>query len=397
VSGASALVQLQSIGLGGLVISKMLAQSTDAALRSEVQSCMGVMAYPINTIEGVDQRGAPYASFLLDACGAALPALSWRDGQDTGGWPWDLQSIMPNVEDNELFYPMLCLWRKELSDSGGAGTFRGGNGGEMAIVAHKTERINIATCTAEVAIPGPGLSGGYPTSTNTFAKITGADMRAQWARTGRMPTTPGEVEDGETTWIASKSFDNSILPSDVWVFGWASAGGYGDPIERDPAAVADDVIAGRVSAAWGREAYGVVLSADGAVDGSATEARRAEIVAERLLEGRRWKGRTEDGFPAGTPGSARDGRLSEHLHIVDGEIRSGNVALGPATGNYKLHALVRDLPLTAANPVVRDPAIYVDHAVRFRQIICPRTGRLLQTEIAVDDNPPQWDLRPGTI
>ena len=66
--------------------------------------------------------------------GAALSAYSWRDGQDTGGWPWDLQSTMPNVEETELFYPMLFLWRKEQPDSGGAGRWRGGNGAELAFV-----------------------------------------------------------------------------------------------------------------------------------------------------------------------------------------------------------------------------------------------------------------------
>ena len=76
-------------------------------MRTEVQSCMGVLSYPIVAIQGVDQRGAGYSSFLLDPVGSALPALPWRDGQDTGGWPWDLQSTMPNVEDNELFYPFL--------------------------------------------------------------------------------------------------------------------------------------------------------------------------------------------------------------------------------------------------------------------------------------------------
>ena len=53
---------------------------------------------------------------------------------DTGGWPWDLQSTMPNVEDNEWFYPILYLWRKELANSGGAGKYRGGNSGELAFI-----------------------------------------------------------------------------------------------------------------------------------------------------------------------------------------------------------------------------------------------------------------------
>jgi N-methylhydantoinase B len=398
VSGAPALILLQSIGLGGLAISKMLASSSDAELRTEVQSCMGVLAYPINAIQGIDQRGNAYSSFLLDPCGAALAAHSWRDGQDTGGWPWDLQSTMPNVEENELFYPLLFLWRRELPGSGGAGKFRGGNGAEACVVPHKTDQIFYLTITSEVAVPGPGLFGGYPTSTNSYLKITGAQAREQMARTGRMPQTVEEIEQGEHYWIPAKSFDQVPTPDDAVVYAWAGAGGYGDPIERDPEMVREDVVAGRVPRDWGEKAYGVVLRGDGtdlSVDAEATDARREVIIAERLAEGRRWEG--DPGREAGSPNGAPidDQRLTEYLVVRDGETKAGDVVLGPASSNWKLGALVRDLPLTEANPNVRDPALHTDHAVGFRQYICPQTGRLLGTEVVVDNEPPKWDVRPG--
>ncbi len=397
VSGAPALILLQSIGLGGLVISKMLATSSDEQLRSEVQSCMGELCYPINGFAGVDQRGAPYSSFLLDPVGAAQAAMGWRDGQDTGGWPWDLQSTMPNVEDNELFYPILYLWRKELPDSGGAGKFRGGNGCEGGIVPHKTDQITWVTITSEVAIPGPGLFGGYPTSTNSYQYIKGARVQDQLGRTGRMPTDASELE-GEKEWVAAKSFDKVPTPDDVWVFAWASAGGYGDPVERDPERVRDDVAAGRVTAEWARRAYGVVLSGEGedaTVDAEATQRRRQEIIRERLEQGQPAPSATEDGASEGP--IPEDGRVTEYVRIEGGEFKCGDVSLGPANRNYKLGALIRDLPLTEANPHVRDPKIYTDHDVKFRQTICPRSGRLLQTEICVDGAPPQWDVRPGQV
>ena len=37
----------------------------------------------------------------------AWPRWSWRDGLDVGGWPWDPQVAMPNVEETESFYPLL--------------------------------------------------------------------------------------------------------------------------------------------------------------------------------------------------------------------------------------------------------------------------------------------------
>ncbi|NND43455.1 MAG: hypothetical protein HKO04_15415 [Silicimonas sp.] len=51
-------------------------------------------------------------------------------------------------------------------------------------------------------------------------------------------------------------------------------GGYGDPFERDPRAVAEDVALERYTVAEARALYGVVLT-DGSVDPAATEALRS--------------------------------------------------------------------------------------------------------------------------
>ena len=53
----------------------------------------------------------------------------------------------------------------------------------------------------------------------------------------------------------------------------AGGGGFGDPFERDPAAVLEDVLDGKVSVAAARERYGVVI-ADGGVDVEATRELR---------------------------------------------------------------------------------------------------------------------------
>ena len=53
------------------------------------------------------------------------------------------------------------------------------------------------------------------------------------------------------------------------------AGGWGDPLAREPEAVAGDVRHGKVSRAAALAEYGVVIAADGSVDAAATRARRA--------------------------------------------------------------------------------------------------------------------------
>jgi N-methylhydantoinase B len=63
----------------------------------------------------------------------------------------------------------------------------------------------------------------------------------------------------------------------------AGGGGYGDPFERDPAAVLEDVLDEKVSVAAAKAAYGVVVhEARGQIDGPATGALRRRPRALRV-------------------------------------------------------------------------------------------------------------------
>ena len=53
-----------------------------------------------------------------------------------------------------------------------------------------------------------------------------------------------------------------------------AGGGYGNPLERDPDKVADDVLDGVISVETALKEYGVVMSAKGVVDRAATEKAR---------------------------------------------------------------------------------------------------------------------------
>ena len=56
----------------------------------------------------------------------------------------------------------------------------------------------------------------------------------------------------------------------------AGGGGWGNPLERDPAQVRNDVIDGLLSVDAARDDYGVVLRHEGTVDDAATAALRAQ-------------------------------------------------------------------------------------------------------------------------
>jgi N-methylhydantoinase B len=68
----------------------------------------------------------------------AIGAFSFRDGIATGGQVRSPICRIGNVEHNEQSFPLLVLYRKENTDSGGAGKFRGGNSAAVSFIPHGT-------------------------------------------------------------------------------------------------------------------------------------------------------------------------------------------------------------------------------------------------------------------
>jgi len=392
VVSAPPTVLLQTIGLAGLVISRMLYCSSDEVLQKEVQSCMGTLCFPIDAIAGIDQRGNGYASFLLDPVGGALGALSWKDGVNTGGWPWDLQSTMPNVEDNEIFYPLLYLWRKEIPNSGGAGKFRGGNSAEIAYAVNDSEAITHYTTGGHCIIPGPSLYGGDPTSRTRYLLIKNANLREATGRTGRMPAALQEL-GGEHINVSPKTGGVVQHAGDVFSLAWTSAAGFGDPLEREPGKVVQDIEDGYISREWAEERYGVCLDPDGALDEQKTDNLRKQIVAGRLS--------AADGARAelqNLPERPEDLHVSEGLVISRCEegafytCRKCRSRLHSADENYKSGCVKRvtDVQYVGLSPI--DPHLFVDDQIEYREYFCPGCGILLQSDFSRPEDPDFHDI-----
>ena len=81
--------------------------------------------------------------------------------------------------------------------------------------------------------------------------------------------------------MPSKGAAEVVHKGDRVLIRCAGSGGYGDPLEREPERVRQDVIDGYVTALAARELYGVVLTDGRAVDQSATRARRETMRAAK--------------------------------------------------------------------------------------------------------------------
>jgi N-methylhydantoinase B len=178
-------------------------------------------------------------------------------------------------------------------------------------------------------------------------------------------------------------------PTDVYGVTWSAAGGFGDPMDRDPARVQEDAENGDVTAASARAIYGVVLGADGALDRAATDALRAETRAARVAR----HGGTVRRLAGPVVLQA-----SEYVAIrLDGNAPHHTCSrcatdLGPLGRNYKDGCLREDNPISGANPHARDPGRFIDASPVFRQFFCPGCGGLIENEVATDDEPLLADI-----
>jgi N-methylhydantoinase B len=129
-----------------------------------------------------------------------------------------------------------------IPDSGGAGKFRGGLGFVREYEALDQESRMALRSTKHTVAP-KGLEGGDP------------------GRTGKCTLDPGTDKARE---IPSRYSDHLLRPGDVVRLETPGGGGLGNPRERDPERVLNDVRNGYVSIDKARDIYGVAIHA---VDG----------------------------------------------------------------------------------------------------------------------------------
>jgi N-methylhydantoinase B len=350
----------------------------DSELRRDVMCIGGTSQWPATIFRGIDQWGERYGYLLVDPIGGAIGAFSHADGISTGGQARTPICKLPNVEHTEQSFPVLFLYRKEITDSGGAGKFRGGLSAESCFIPHGTDNITHDTLSSGNAIPtSTGMMGGYPGAVNRYRFLRDSDIAERMKRS-ELVNDIDELEGrAETLQLRQQDFTQN--PTDVYAVLWSAAGGFGDPLERDPAKVAADVDNGDVSPEAAKEIYGVVLN-----DPQATALER-----DRLRFGRIGK----------RAGSKLDGKVSflatENLAVRGRRWSCAKCTtdLGSTRENYKAGCVRNDLPIKASNPIVGDPHRFIDPTPQFRQFCCPGCGLLIENEIAIADDPILMDIQ----
>jgi N-methylhydantoinase B len=367
------------------VLSKMI--YADPEMRRDIMCIGGTSQWPATIFRGVDQWGERYGYLLVDPIGGAVGAFSAGDGISTGGQARTPICKLPNIEHTEQTFPLLFLYRKEVADSGGAGKWRGGLSAESCFVPHRTEKVVQDTLSSGNAVPtSTGMMGGYPGGPNIYRFVTGSDIKRRFAER-RLVDDIDEVT-GERVTLGLRQENFLQMPDDVYAVMWSAAGGFGDPMDRDPEHVREDFENGDVTEAAAREIYGVVLAGD-AVDGDATVKLRAETRAARIRKHGQTARKLDGTVLFGATENMVVRLAADGPHFCCARCA---VDLGPTTANYKHACLREDNPIEHANPLLGDAKRYIDADPVFRQFFCPGCGGLVENEVAVAEDEVLQDI-----
>jgi len=152
-----------------------------------------------------------------------------KDGLQTNGYPSGVAGVPAEVV--ETWAPLVMHRKALVTDSGGAGRARGGLSQEAEISYRGDGRWGVSTLIERTRFPGNGLAGGRPGSLGRFQLASGEKPPPK-----RLVPLPRDARV------------QLVLPG---------GGGYGDPRERAPDKVLQDVVNGYVSVEAAEREYGV--------------------------------------------------------------------------------------------------------------------------------------------
>jgi N-methylhydantoinase B len=225
--------------LGCIRIHQALLGAFAQMLPDEIYACTGGNEYGAS-LSGYDHSRVPpmgwvQLEFMVES---AIGGFAYRDGQDAQVGGSASAAAIP-VETTELEQPIMVEEFALIADSEGAGKFRGGLG--IARQYRFLMEDSQIQMRCDRTKHGPyGLFGGEPAGT-TRVSITA---------------------DGKTRRMPGK-FITRVDAGTVMRVEMPGAGGWGDPLERDPHLVLGDVIEEKVSRGRARAKYGVVIEPDG--------------------------------------------------------------------------------------------------------------------------------------
>jgi len=235
----------------GHFMTEMVFRALGPAVPDRIIAGSGGTPAQTNILYGKRHNGKPWFTMIIR--GGGMGAGHSMDGHHCAIFP--ANGANTPVEILESDTPLIVEERALLPDSGGPGKRRGGLGRKMVIRVPNDEfappvPVTIAVQAGRFRYPPEGLFAG------------GNGSRARFLKNDA-PADPSGLTFAD--------------PGDRVAFYSAGGGGYGNPFDRDPEDVAEDVQHGYVTIEKAREDYGVVMTPDTlTVDEAATATCRGK-------------------------------------------------------------------------------------------------------------------------
>jgi N-methylhydantoinase B len=229
------------------VLAGVLAKAVDGRMPADQETIRYTGVY------GTDDSGEPY--LMREVLGGGSGGRYYADGEDTIHVVPDSRNLP--TEFTESRFPLVVERLGLAVDSGGPGQFRGGLGYEKHIRMRRDAHFmsiadrSILSCW--------GVRGGLA------------------GRPFQVTIDPGGPNEREVDALADAEF---VRAGEVIRIRTTGGGGWGDPLDREPAAVLRDVRWGKVSLTAARDDYGVIIL-DDAVDETGTVRERAAMRVAR--------------------------------------------------------------------------------------------------------------------
>jgi acetophenone carboxylase len=185
-------------------------------------------------------------SFSLNTQGQGGRAAA--DGMDAYGFAWCAFGRAPDSEQVESELPITVTLSQHWKDSSGPGSHRGGSGGVQQWMIHKVPHL-VSLCMgngSKVPLSQP-LFGGYASAPIPGISVRHAELLKKMAEGNPQLSLDHRdiIENatigGECTYELVARIPKLYDEGDL-LFGFSGGGpGYGDPLERDPELVLEDL------------------------------------------------------------------------------------------------------------------------------------------------------------
>lgn len=236
----------------GHFMTEIIYKALAPAVPDRVIAGSGGTPATMNVFYGKRNNGQPFHCVIIR--GGGMGASAKGDGEYVYIFPANGANTPVEIIENET--PLIVECRELLTDSGGPGRHKGGLGKRIVFRVPDDDYapippVNLGIQSGRYRYPPEGLFGGKP------------GARARFLVNG-IPGNPYGL--------------TQLKPGDVVLMEAAGGGGYGDPLERDPELVEQDVREGYVSIERAKEDYGVVLDLETLkVDQEATSELRKRL------------------------------------------------------------------------------------------------------------------------